>query len=102
MKHILTLLVVVANLHTLRAQNTPLPIICGNEVFSKVVSEKYPKLQSAFDATFEAARRNSHKTAAYRSPLTVNVVVHVVWKNPAENLADSIILHQIQVLNDEG
>ncbi|HRI61298.1 MAG TPA: M43 family zinc metalloprotease [Saprospiraceae bacterium] len=80
----------------LNAQTTPVSIRCGNEIFSKMIREQYPDLQDAFDATFEQARA-VHATD--RSPLTVNVVVHVVWKNPEENLDDSIILNQIAVLN---
>lgn len=80
----------------LNAQPTLPPIFCGNELFSHIVSEKYPELDAAFKATFEEARAPQ---ASARSPLTVNVVVHVVWNQPEENLADSIILDQIAVLN---
>ena len=78
------------------AQTAPASFLCGNEVFSKMVREQYPDLETAFDATFEQARSAG---AADRSPLAVNVVVHVVWKNPEENLDDSIILNQMAVLN---
>ncbi|MCC6283503.1 MAG: T9SS type A sorting domain-containing protein [Saprospiraceae bacterium] len=101
MKQILTLLALTAGLHTLFAQTTPLPVICGNEVFSHIVREKYPELDAAFRQTFEEAQRNSHAAAAQRSALNVRVVVHVVWNGPEENLADSIILNQIQVLNED-
>lgn len=80
----------------LNAQTTPPPVICGNEVFSKIVREEYPQLYDDFNTTFEQMREVQ---ATDRSPLTVNVVVHVVWKNPEENLDDSIILNQIAVLN---
>jgi hypothetical protein len=101
MKQILTLLAFAAGLHTLFAQTTPLPIICGNEVFSHIVKEKYPELDAAFRNTFEEAQRNSHTAATQRSALNVRVVVHVVWNGAEENLADSIILNQIQVLNED-
>lgn len=100
MKQILTLLTFAASLGMLSAQNTPLPIICGNEVFSHIVKEKYPELDAAFHSTFEEAKRNSH-AAAQRSALTVQVVVHVVWNAPEENIADSIVLNQIQILNED-
>ncbi len=101
MKQILTLLAFMAGLHTLIAQNTPLPIICGNEVFSHIVKEKYPQLDAAIRNTFEEAQRNTHLAATQRSALNVKVVVHVVWNSPEENLADSIIHNQIQVLNED-
>lgn len=80
----------------LRAQTAPPAIVCGNEVFSKIVREQYPELNDAFQATFEEAHAPH---ADDRSPLTVNVVVHVVWKASEENLDDSIILNQIAILN---
>lgn len=96
MKNTLLALFVLSTL-ALNAQTTPgSSILCGNEIFSKIVREQYPELQAAFDATFEEARI---PRATDRNPLTVNVVVHVVWKNPEENLDDSIVLDQIAVLN---
>ena len=73
------------------------PVICGNDVFSDMLRAHYPELKANFEATFEAARQNT--SVSQRSPYTIQVVVHVVWKNLAENLADSIIENQIQVLN---
>lgn len=85
------------------AQNTaPGQIICGNEVFSHLVQTQYPDLQHAFDATFEAAAHKARQGGADdRSTLTIEVVVHVVWKTAAENLADSVIENQIAVLNED-
>jgi hypothetical protein len=82
----------------LPAQTPFRPIICGNDVFSDIVRTHYPGLHSAFEATFEAAR-TTPQNAADRAPLTVQVVVHVVWKEDAENLHDSIIHNQIDILN---
>ncbi len=77
-----------------RAQ-TP-AILCGNDIFNNIVRTRHPELAAGFDATFEAARQAK---AQPRSPLTINVVVHVVWKDAAENLSDDIIYDQIAVLN---
>jgi hypothetical protein len=82
------------------AQNSPEPVyLCGNDVFSHIVQEKYPALHEAFAQTFEQARAAAQ--AADRSPLTIKVVVHVVWKDAAENLPDSVIENQILVLNED-
>jgi hypothetical protein len=100
MKQILpTFLLVLSGVLSLFAQNTPPRILCGNEVFSHIVREKYPELQAAFDQTFEQAGRSN--AAADRSPMNIKVVVHVVWNAAAENLADSIIENQIQILNED-
>ena len=74
------------------------PIFCGNEVFSDILREHYPELQETLNTTFEHARQASYRS---NDPLTIPVVVHVVWNNSSENLHDSIILNQIQVLNED-
>ncbi|MEQ1746233.1 MAG: zinc-dependent metalloprotease [Saprospiraceae bacterium] len=78
---------------------THLPVFCGNEVFDHIVRNRYPDLHQAFQTSFE---QNLHRPAvADRSPQTLRVVVHIVWKNPEENLHDSIILNQMTVLNED-
>jgi hypothetical protein len=75
------------------------PIMCGNDIFSNIVRENHPVLYEAFNTTFDEARHAT--TRRSEDPLTINVVVHVVWKEEAENLHDSIILNQIQILNQD-
>jgi hypothetical protein len=74
------------------------PIICGNSVFSDIVKKNYPDLAEAFQTTFDEALNRSSRG---QDPLTVNVVVHIVWKEEAENLADEIILDQMRILNED-
>lgn len=83
-----------------RAQNAPLPVLCGNDAFDYILRHKYPDLHQAFQASFEENLKRA-PAVSNRSPLTIRMVVHVVWKNPEENLADSIILSQIAVLNED-
>ena len=71
-------------------------ILCGNDLFNGIVRAHHPELAAGIDATFEAARQAK---ARPRGPLTINVVVHVVWKDAAENLSDDVIYDQIAVLN---
>lgn len=99
-KHHIFLLLVCAFASQLHAQQPAPRIICGNELFSTWVKDKYPELKNAFDATFETAK-NQRPIVDSRSPLKVKVVVHIVWKNPAENLHDSIIQDQIRILNED-
>ncbi|MBK6929530.1 MAG: hypothetical protein IPH12_01200 [Saprospirales bacterium] len=80
------------------AQTAKLPVFCGQEVFDYIVRRQYPDLHRAFQGAFEAC---AGRPSSGRSPLTIRVVVHVVWKNAEENLADSIILNQIAVLNED-
>ncbi len=98
-RHGLALLTLLFGVNAISGQTTaPLPILCGNEVFDHIVKNQYPDLHQAFRATFEESQSRP-LAAADRTPVTIRVVVHVVWKNPEENLADSIILDQIAGLN---
>jgi hypothetical protein len=98
MKQILSLLLLLCS-NALFSQHASAPILCGNEIFSHILKTKYPQLQAAFDQTFEAAKQAA--PAAERSPLNIKVVVHVIWNDPSENLPDSVIENQIQVLNED-
>ncbi|MBK9339130.1 MAG: hypothetical protein IPM98_22365 [Lewinellaceae bacterium] len=100
-RYALVLPVLLFGINAISGQKTEsLPILCGNEVFDHIVKNRYPDLHRAFRATFEESQ-NRPVAAADRSPVTIRVVVHVVWKNPEENLADSIILDQIAGLNED-
>ncbi len=83
----------------LNAQESIKPVFCGNDIFSKILHEKYPALNDAFTSTFESVRTN-HQWRT-NEPLDVNVVVHVVWNGTDENLDDSIINNQILILNND-
>lgn len=75
------------------------PFFCGNEIFEDIVKNNFPALDASFDAAFKAAK---NATSLERTdPLTIQVVVHVIWNDLTENLHDSIILDQIQVLNED-
>lgn len=84
---------------SMEAQSPVQPVLCGNDIFSDIVRKHYPSLQESFDQTFDAAL--SAPSSRNLEPLTVKVVVHVVWKNAAENLDDSIILDQLRILNED-
>ncbi|MBK9105897.1 MAG: T9SS type A sorting domain-containing protein [Saprospiraceae bacterium] len=73
--------------------------ICGNDLFSAMLRKHYPALQDNVDATFESALHAG--TPRNNEPMIVHVIVHVVWKEAAENLDESIILDQIRVLNED-
>ena len=81
------------------AQTLQRPVLCGNEVFTDILHSRYPALHDAFDQTFHLASRASVQRG--NDPLTIPVVVHVVWKEGSENLHDSIILNQIEILNQD-
>jgi hypothetical protein len=65
-----------------------------------ILEANYPGYKQAANNAFE----NSHKFSTKSGQVyTVNVVVHVVWNSsdPAENIPDSVIYNQIDILNQD-
>jgi hypothetical protein len=101
MKHSLPIFLLLASAQLVFAQIPQPPrVLCGNELLHHIAREHYPEWQAAFDQTFEQAARHT-EAVADRAPLTVNVVVHVVWNAATENLPDSVIENQMRVLNED-
>jgi hypothetical protein len=73
--------------------------LCGNTLFSDILRTHYPGLQESFDGTFEAVA--AMPDLRRQDPLTIQVIVHVVWNQPEENLHDSVILDQFRILNED-
>lgn len=57
-----------------------------------------PGYAAAVNQTFEEAKAFQNKS---NSDYTIPVVVHIVYNDSEQNLPDSVILNQIQVLNDD-
>lgn len=83
----------------LSGQQSSKPVLCGNEIFSDMLQQYYPQLYENMSATFEGAKYSN--VSRSDEPLTIRVIAHVVWKEEVENLHDSIILNQIEILNDD-
>ncbi|MEY4902724.1 MAG: hypothetical protein RLZZ292_539 [Bacteroidota bacterium] len=75
-------------------QNTLDACLYGN-ILSEMEAQ-YPGYRDVVQRTFDDAKTNQ---ASFRGVYTIPVVVHVVWKNAVENLADSVIQQQIAQLN---
>ena len=97
MKITLTLLFAAVTIVAI-AQQMP-PIVCGNDIYSKIVRREYPAYARHIDDIFHQVSEMSFR--GNDEPLHVKVVVHVVWNAPEENLHDSIILDQISGLNQD-
>ena len=80
-------------------QNLPKPHICGYDHYVHQLDQQYPGFKAAANAIFDQVQ--------FRSPeddleiYTIPVVVHVVWQNDEQNLADSLIQQVIDVLNED-
>jgi Pregnancy-associated plasma protein-A/Secretion system C-terminal sorting domain len=101
MQHFLCTLLAAVILTAANAQQPATsPVICGNDIFHHWVESQYPDLHESFEKTMEAVRAQ-RVGAEDRNELVINVVVHVVWKETAENLSDALIQEQIAVLNED-
>ena len=70
---------------------------CLHDMAVEINEEKYPGYRQAADAVFENVK---HSVSPRTGDIyTIPVVVHVVWKNPEENISDAQIQEQIDELN---
>ena len=94
MKKLLFLLFLLPSL--VMAQHT-----CGadeyNQPFINNNPQHYQEIEERLQDYIEK-RNNNLSTQSY-DPVTIPIVVHVVWNDTVENLHDSIIHRQIEVLN---
>ncbi len=71
---------------------------CGHNIVMKTMEANFPGYAAAVANTFENVKKSSIQN---RSIYTIPVVVHVVWKENAENISDEQIQEQIDVLNED-
>ena len=74
---------------------------CGHENVIHYNEKLYPGYSDFVKRTFDEAHQLITKSSNSRNKIfTIPVVVHVVWKTDSENLHDSIIESQLNVLNE--
>jgi hypothetical protein len=81
------------------AQNV---IRCGTEQYLQSQEEKFPgTIRKLKELQQTAHRWAADHPGATRSSFVIPVVVHVIWHSNAENISESKILSQIDVLNED-
>jgi len=84
------------------AQTQP-RVLCGNEFLPDIMEQRIPGYKNAVNASFDKAKQ--HKLLRSGAPdttvYTIPIIFHIVWNAPAENLDDSVIFSQMQVLNED-
>lgn len=76
---------------------------CGSHHFMKQVKSSSHELIDFSDELLQQVAhiaQNQQKSRNYENLLVIPVVFHVVYNNDQENLADSVILNQLQILNE--
>lgn len=73
---------------------------CGQVHYLETMEAKHPGFKKAIGRHFEVAKAARPDTEWGRDEvLTIPIVLHVVWRVDAENLADSILYNQLVLLN---
>lgn len=73
---------------------------CGHDLMMDFMEAEYPGYRQRVNESFEYALKHQEEDAGSRVELLkIPVVVHIVWKENAENLHDSVITNQIEILN---
>ena len=96
--YFLTLLFICSTLILFAQQ--PFQHRCGYDHAVQQRDAAYPGYQAQADALFEEARRLALAQGGNRTTYTIPLAVHVVWKNPAENLPECKIIEQVAILNE--
>ncbi|MCC7051264.1 MAG: zinc-dependent metalloprotease [Bacteroidia bacterium] len=76
-------------------------IFCGDEILKNNLETRFPGFKEATKQTFNQTQQLAKQSNRIGGAYSVNVVVHVVYKNPDENLPDSVIQSQMDVLNED-
>ena len=76
-------------------------IPCGYEHGIKSMENKFPGFKNAVELSFKYAQINSENTQHLRTTYTIPVIIHIVWKNPIENIDSATIIEQINILNQD-
>ena len=77
---------------------------CATMVVDAQLAEAFPSYRRNQDNIEQGIRRSigtGQALRALRKLLTIDVVVHVVYKLPAENISDTQVKSQIAVLNKD-
>lgn len=76
---------------------------CGHDLVINSNETNYPGYKQQLNRVFEQAKRQGRKSREARDQqvYTIDVVVHVVWKDTIENLPDTLIQAQIAALNED-
>ena len=76
-------------------------INCGYDHAIEHMEQKYPGYKKSINKTFQDAKNHSTPLRSSSMVYNIPVVVHVVWNEEEEMLDDSLILSQIEILNED-
>ncbi len=98
-RFVCTLLAVLGLFFDAEAQQLPSPHGCGYDHYVHFLDQAYPGFKQSADAVFQ--RNTNTVSSRDEEILTIPVVVHIVWQEEDQNLADSLVEQVIDVLNED-
>lgn len=75
--------------------------LCGHDHHLLTNEKKHPGYLETVQKTFNDAKQKSSLSFRSDETYVIDVVVHIVYQNEEQNLHDSLIYDQIQVLNED-
>lgn len=106
MPRLLVLLITLFGVTTLFAQSTSHRCAFDHAVLA--MDHEHPGFAESVQDLFDRARARADRSArvksgscAYDTIYRFPVVVHIVYNTPSENLPDSLVFNQIEVLNED-
>lgn len=87
---------------SLKAQTQGTPIAkCGFDYFIQDIRQSQPEYYNSFANLFHASKGTLHTGNRSGEVLVVPVVFHIIYNTESQNLSDSVIFSQIEVLNED-
>ena len=74
---------------------------CGTDEYHELLLQKYPELKKIEQRAKEKIHNFNPNSMRTNQIITIPVVVHILYENPSENLPDSQVISQIEVLNED-
>lgn len=96
LKHHFILSLCLAFTLNLSAQSTPK---CGQRAYIDYLDHKYPGFKSASDKQFEMVKRKPADLTVRNPIYHIPVVFHIIYYSEKQNIADSVISRQLEILN---
>ncbi|MBO6516469.1 MAG: zinc-dependent metalloprotease [Bacteroidia bacterium] len=84
---------------TTQSLNSELPVGCGSHHLMKHIDRELPGFMESSNQWLQSASNSFQKHGKAKELKTVEVVFHVVYEDEKENLSDSVIQHQLDILN---
>lgn len=96
-----SVLIILFAIHNLTAQESSGRHICGHEIHMNQMEALAPGYRDQINKVFGLAKKEGSLHSRSNEVFRIPVVVHIVWNKPEENLHDSLIINQIEVLNQD-